>query len=134
MTIFFQLFSGHPLLPLCLATFVEWVRKWSQNGRGFCCEMAPFFDRFPQSGHSGPQGGSRPPKRHQHGAQGCQHGAPRPPKLRFWTQKCGPKGTRVLSFRMIKKDRNGWYQYTNTLPTNHTNTQNKQTLSNTVIQ
>ena len=44
--------------------------KWTSNPRknGSC------FDNFPQSGPTGLQGWSRPPKRHQNGAPGHQNG------------------------------------------------------------
>ena len=87
-------------------------------------EWLLFFDKWPKWAPRG----SRPPKRHQNRAQGCQNGAPRPPILRFWAQKSYQKGARVLSLQMAKQDRNGWYQHTNTQPTNRTTTQFHSTL------
>ena len=57
------------------------------EGRHTNALFRPIFGKFPQSGQSGPQGGPRPPKRHQNGARGYQNGAPRPPKFRFWASK-----------------------------------------------
>ena len=71
-----------------LSTLTENHAKRSPNGTSILRKNGVFFDSFPKSSPTGPQGGSRPPKRHRNGAPGHQNGARGPSNRGFlWPEK-----------------------------------------------
>ena len=71
--IFSTLVSGHCFFEF-FTTFEILVSKRCPNGTTLLRKNGSLFDSFPQSGPTGLQGWSRPPKRHQNGAPGHQNG------------------------------------------------------------
>ena len=86
-----------------LSTLTENYPKRSPNGTTLLRKNRVFFDSFPKSSPTGPQGGSRPPKRHQNGAPGHQNGVPGPLKFGFWDPKSCWKEAGGLCFQITKK-------------------------------